>query len=269
MKSVSIKTRVMDFVAGRGEASYTDIIKFIVEEVKGWTWNRTLHRGYYSSALSKSDGKFYNSSNKKGYFLRPTQNEKRYLKKNETTKKYYIVKAEKGETKNIQEKEYSTKELYDKFTEKLFKNDEKSNFQITDFDFLVKVWNTFFSSNGTIERVDESAGENEIDVFIINFKFINYKVALLNKDTREVILIYGMDKDEDDLFYNIKNTKWCFFNKDGEKIYSKATFKNVLDDVIKHFMNHNKESWEENEFYRLTLNHLGTDEFFESKYNLN
>ena len=81
MKKMTIKSRVMDFVTSRGEARYTDIIKFIVEDVHGMTYNTTLHRGYYACAFSS-----YNA-----YFRRPSNNEPRYLVKNKDTKKYHVV----------------------------------------------------------------------------------------------------------------------------------------------------------------------------------
>ena len=55
---MTIKSRVMDFVTGKGEARYTDIIKFIVEDIHGITYNKTLHRGYYSCAFSSYDAYF-------------------------------------------------------------------------------------------------------------------------------------------------------------------------------------------------------------------
>lgn len=81
MKKMSIKSRVMDFVTGKGEARYTDIIKFIVEDIHGMKYNRMLHRGYYSSAFSSWTSHFFN----------PSKNEPRYLEKNKETKKYYVV----------------------------------------------------------------------------------------------------------------------------------------------------------------------------------
>ena len=76
MKKMTVKSRVMDFVKGMGEAKYTDIIKFIVEDVHGMEYNNKRHRGYYACAFS------YNP-----YFLHPSKNEPRYLKKDDVTKK--------------------------------------------------------------------------------------------------------------------------------------------------------------------------------------
>ena len=80
MKKMTVKSRVMDFVKGMGEAKYTDIIKFIVEDIHGMEYNNKRHRGYYACAFS------YNP-----YFLHPSKNEPRYLKKDDVTKKYHVV----------------------------------------------------------------------------------------------------------------------------------------------------------------------------------
>jgi hypothetical protein len=71
----SVKTRVMDFVAANGgSATFTQIQKFIVEEVQGRTYERR-DRGTYVSAFLQP-GRFRPI----GYFLKPGF-EKRYLRK--------------------------------------------------------------------------------------------------------------------------------------------------------------------------------------------
>lgn len=82
MKKHSVKTRVMDFVQGRGEASYMEIIKFIVEEVKGMKY-MPWHRGYYSGAFSGYSP----------YFTYPSKHESRFLEKNTATGKWYVIKG--------------------------------------------------------------------------------------------------------------------------------------------------------------------------------
>jgi hypothetical protein len=75
----SVKTRVMDFVAANGgSATFTQIQKFIVEEVKGHTYDRS-YRGCFVSAFTKP-GMGWNRFRPLGYFLKPGF-EKRYLRK--------------------------------------------------------------------------------------------------------------------------------------------------------------------------------------------
>ena len=71
-----IKSRIMDFVEGKGEACYTEIIKFIVEEVKGYIYDSYNHRGYYACAFSGFNP----------YLREPSKREPRYLKKKENGK---------------------------------------------------------------------------------------------------------------------------------------------------------------------------------------
>jgi hypothetical protein len=85
----SVKTRVMDFVAANGgSATFTQIQKFIVEEVKGWTYTRN-DRGYFCAALTKP-GKGWNRNRPLGYFLKPGK-EERYLRKEQGPKGKYIL----------------------------------------------------------------------------------------------------------------------------------------------------------------------------------
>lgn len=71
MKKRLIKSRIMDFVSSKGEAAYTEIIKFIVEEVKGYVYDCYKHRGYYSCAFSGFNP----------YLRYPSKREPRFLKK--------------------------------------------------------------------------------------------------------------------------------------------------------------------------------------------
>jgi hypothetical protein len=72
----SVKTRVMDFVAANGgSATFTQIQKFIVEEVLGHGTYEKRDRGTYVSAFLQP-GRFRPI----GYFLKPGF-EKRYLYK--------------------------------------------------------------------------------------------------------------------------------------------------------------------------------------------
>lgn len=82
MKKYSVKTRVMDFVQGRIQASYMEIIHFLVEEVKGFKY-QSYHRGYYSGAFSG-----YNP-----YFMKPSKFEARFLQKDPVTQKYFVSKT--------------------------------------------------------------------------------------------------------------------------------------------------------------------------------
>lgn len=77
----SVKTRVMDFVAANGgKASFTQIQKFIVEQIYGQTYDKSC-RGTFVSAFTKP-GKGWNGFRPLGYFLKPGY-EKRYLVKEE------------------------------------------------------------------------------------------------------------------------------------------------------------------------------------------
>ena len=149
MKNMTIKSRVMDFVTGKGEAKYTDIIKFIVEDIHGMTYDKTLHRGYYACAFSSSNP----------YFLHPSKNDPRYLVKNKETKKYCVVgrnealklmketKAKELENKNFTDfyfylKDSIFKDLYPYFT---------------DLNVLMEGWNKYIDRTGawtwTIDRI--------------------------------------------------------------------------------------------------------------------
>ena len=162
MEKMTIKSRVMDFVTGKGEARYTDIIKFIVEDIHGMTYNKNLHRGYYSCAFSS-----YNA-----YFLHPSNNEPRYLEKNEETKKYHVIgrtealkrikeaKAEVEENKNFDDfyfylKDSICKSLYPYFT---------------DLNTLMEGWNKYIDRPGawtwTINKIKGCADPKSLHVQI-------------------------------------------------------------------------------------------------------
>jgi hypothetical protein len=131
VEKMTIKSRVMDFVKGMGEARYTDIIKFIVEDVHGMKYDPVLHRGYYSGAFSA-----YSNA----YFLYPSKNEPRCLVKNKKTKKYYVI----GRDEALKmEKEAETKALENKnFTKFYFYLKETTDF--TDLNILLEGWNKYF-----------------------------------------------------------------------------------------------------------------------------
>lgn len=84
MKKHSVKTRVMDFVYGKGEASYSEIVRFLVEEVKNIKY-ASSHRGYYSGAFSGNNP----------YFLHSSKNEPRYLEKSNFSGKYRVINPNK------------------------------------------------------------------------------------------------------------------------------------------------------------------------------
>ena len=52
------KIRVLEYIYESGEngRSYTDIVKFIVEEIKGMTYDWKKHRGYWATNLTASVG---------------------------------------------------------------------------------------------------------------------------------------------------------------------------------------------------------------------
>lgn len=130
MEKMTIKSRVMDFVTGKGEARYTDIIKFIVEDIHGMTYDKTLHRGYYSCAFSSYDA----------YFLRPSNNEPRYLEKNEETKKYHVIgRAEALKRMKEAEAEAEENKNFDDFYFYL----KDSTMRFTDLCILKEGWNKY------------------------------------------------------------------------------------------------------------------------------
>jgi hypothetical protein len=139
----------MDFVTGKGEARYTDIIKFIVEDIHGMTYNKILHRGYYSCAFSSYDA----------YFLHPSKNEPRYLEKDEETKKYHVVgktealkRMKEAEAEALENKNFD--DFYFYLKESVDKNLPLEN---TDLNFLMEGWNKFIDHPGawtwTIDRI--------------------------------------------------------------------------------------------------------------------
>ncbi len=166
MEKMTIKSRVMDFVTGKGEARYTDIIKFIVEDIHGMTYNKTLHRGYYSCAFSSYDA----------YFLHPSKNEPRYLEKDEESKKYHVV----GKTEALKRmKEAEAEALENKnFTDFYFCL-KASIFQdlypyFTDLNTLMEGWNKFIDRTGawtwTIDKIKgcEDPKSRHVQIWIGN-----------------------------------------------------------------------------------------------------
>lgn len=137
MEKMTIKSRVMDFVTGKGEARYTDIIKFIVEDIHGMTYDKTLHRGYYACALSSNNP----------YFLYPSKNDPRYLVKNKETKKYHVVG--KNESLKLMEEAKAKKLEYKNFNDFYFYlkesiiKDLSHNF--TDLNVLMEGWNKYIN----------------------------------------------------------------------------------------------------------------------------
>jgi hypothetical protein len=126
------------------------------------TYNKTLHRGYYSSAFSSYGA----------YFLNPSNNEPRYLEKNEETKKYHVIgrtealkrikeaKAEAEENKNFDDfyfylKDSICKSLYPYFT---------------DLNVLMEGWNKYIDRTGawtwTIDKIKGCADPKSLHVQI-------------------------------------------------------------------------------------------------------
>ena len=93
MTKVSIKTRVMDFVAANGGVTtFSEVQRFIVEQVRGWEYDRS-QRGYFvgafvSEGICPWTGRV---TRPLGYFRKPGV-EKRYLEK-QLSGKYYLVNA--------------------------------------------------------------------------------------------------------------------------------------------------------------------------------
>lgn len=150
MKKMTVKSRVMDFVKGMGEARYTDIIKFIVEDVHGMKYNNKRHRGYYACAFSSYDP----------YFLHPSKNEPRYLKKDDVTKKYHVVGMNKFMKSIKEDKERERKKLTDFYffycylKEAIVKNPYGSfhtkdiHPDFTDLNILLDGWNKYIDRPG-------------------------------------------------------------------------------------------------------------------------
>jgi hypothetical protein len=135
MEKMTIKSRVMDFVTGKGEARYTDIIKFIVEDIHGMTYNKTLHRGYYSSAFSSYGA----------YFLNPSNNEPRYLEKNEETKKYHVI----GRTEALKRiKEAKAEAEENKNFDNFYFYLKDSTLRFTDLCIIKEGWNKYIDQSG-------------------------------------------------------------------------------------------------------------------------
>ena len=80
---------IIDFVKKNGPCRRIDIIKFIIEKMKGQTFDPKLHRGYYSSAFWASYHPWLGQTNegkdgthRYGYLLYPCKDDVRYLVKN-------------------------------------------------------------------------------------------------------------------------------------------------------------------------------------------
>lgn len=177
MKKMSIKSRVMDFVTGKGEARYTDIIKFIVEDIHGMTYNRTLHRGYYSGAFSSFGA----------YFLNPSKNELRYLEKDDVTKKYYVIgkdealkRMEEAKVEALEEKKVTDFYFYLKEAIVYKHPYEPSHIKglppgiWTDLNILIEYWNKYIDRPGawtwTIGRIKgcENPNSRHVQIWIGN-----------------------------------------------------------------------------------------------------
>ena len=166
MEKMTIKSRVMDFVTGKGEARYTDIIKFIVEDIHGMTYNKTLHRGYYSCAFSSFTP----------YFLLPSNNEPRHLVKNKETKKYHVVG--RNEALKLM-KESKAEELENKKFDDFYFYLKNSIFKdlypyFTDLNVLMEGWNKYIDRTGawtwTIDRIKgcEDSTSRHVQIWIGN-----------------------------------------------------------------------------------------------------
>ena len=80
----------MDFVAANGgSATFTQIQKFIVEEIKGWVYKRS-DRGYFCSAFARP-GRGWNRHRPLGYFLKPGREERFLRKESGRFGKYILV----------------------------------------------------------------------------------------------------------------------------------------------------------------------------------
>lgn len=70
---MTIKQRVINWVASQGSVTYRDIQKYIVEEIKGLQWDNS-YRGYFSGAMvAERTGPSRLWFRPSGYFLRGPQ----------------------------------------------------------------------------------------------------------------------------------------------------------------------------------------------------
>ena len=82
---MTIRSQILDYVTAYGPCTRTSILKFLLPLVKGRPYNRATDRGWYSAAFQVSAG--YNSllgkepTSYPGYLMRPTRNDRRYLRK--------------------------------------------------------------------------------------------------------------------------------------------------------------------------------------------
>ena len=91
MENVSLKTRVMDFVASKGGVTtFREVQRFIIEQVRGYEWSE-YYRGYYSSAFKNGCVTRWGTEVAEGYFRKPGR-EKRFLQK-QPNGKYFLVNA--------------------------------------------------------------------------------------------------------------------------------------------------------------------------------
>lgn len=190
----SIKTRVMDFVSGCGEAKRMDIIRFIIEDIHNQKWDKVKHRGHYSSAFSSNDS---------SYFIKPSKKEPRFLRKNQFTKKWYVVKGEESQ-KILENQKHRKKhlELLKEFNNYLMSDQLNNFFNLTTFK---KIWDTLFNAHGSFHIEYENNKttlnndpdrqpcsvkiiDNESGSIISNHPYIGSGYIKNNKD---IILVYN------------------------------------------------------------------------------
>lgn len=102
MKSITMKSLVMNFVQSRGSARRKDIIQFICE-CKGRKFDPGRDRGFWSTAFSTNEyrnSNYYGSWNNPktrpttytgiGYFMKPSRVEKRFLVQDKPYGPYHV-----------------------------------------------------------------------------------------------------------------------------------------------------------------------------------
>lgn len=75
MKKLTIKSKIMNFVAKKGVVTRSEIVKFYVEHIKGKKFHPFFDRNVLTIALAEWDG------SKRGYLRHPAGKDKRYLAK--------------------------------------------------------------------------------------------------------------------------------------------------------------------------------------------
>jgi len=65
------RIRILEFIydAGQEGRRYTDIVKFVVEQINGDIYHHTTHRGHISGQLTGIPGRHWSSTNAKAYGL--------------------------------------------------------------------------------------------------------------------------------------------------------------------------------------------------------